>query len=239
MSSNNTESPLKSLAHGFTHLFYPRLCEGCSKPLLAEEEVLCLNCNVFNLPRTAYHHIADNETTMRFAGRVPFVKATSFAYFTVDGLLQHLLHELKYKDKKEIGTFLGRQLGSDLAQLNWQAGIDFIVPVPLHPEKEALRGYNQSLLIAEGMSDILHIPVAHKLLKRVKNTETQTQKTRTERLENMTGAFELNPDKKYEGKHLLIIDDVLTTGATLEACAMAILSCPGTSVSIATVGIAN
>ncbi len=241
--SDKNKSPFRGLgsdlSQGLSHLFYPRLCEGCSKPLLPEEEILCLNCNVFNLPRTAYHHIADNETAMRFAGRIPVVKATSFAYFTPNGLLQHLLHKLKYEGKKEIGTYLGKQLGYDLLQLNWAEGIDYIVPIPLHKDKEADRGYNQSLLIAEGMGEVLNIPVAAQLVTRTRNTESQTQKTRTERLENMNGAFTMSNPTGFEGKHLLIIDDVLTTGATIEACALALLTIPGVKLSIATVGIAN
>ncbi len=233
--SNN----IKDLAHGLSHLVYPRLCDGCSKPLLAEEEILCLNCNVFNLPRTAYHHIADNETAMRFAGRVPVVKATSFAYFTVDGLLQHLLHLLKYSGRKEIGVFLGKQLGYDLKQLNWHEGIDAIVPIPLYPEKEAARGYNQTELICSGLSYVLGIPVITNLLYRIKNTESQTQKSREERLLNVEGAFELRNSSNLQGKHILIIDDVLTTGATLEATSKAFLQVPDIKISIATIGVAN
>lgn len=228
-----------SLGHGLSHLFYPRLCEGCSKPLLAEEEVLCLNCNVYYLPRTAYHHIPENETAMRFAGRVPVVKATSFAYFTVDGLLQHLLHGLKYQDKKYIGSFLGKQLGYDLAQLNWQQGIDVIIPVPLHPKKEAARGYNQTELIADGLGEVLHLPVITGALERTRNTESQTQKTREERIANVEAAFSLKNAEHIKDKHLLLIDDVLTTGATLEACAQTLLSVPGVQISIATIGVAN
>lgn len=230
---------MNDLTQGLTHLIYPRLCEGCSKPLLTEEEVLCLNCNVFSLPRTAYHHIAENETFMRFAGRVPVVRATSFAYFTAEGLLQHLLHQLKYNDKKEVGTYLGKQLGYDLQQLNWHKEIDYIIPVPLHPEKEAQRGYNQTQLIAEGMGQVLQLPVIKDLLYRTRHTESQTQKTREERINNMSGAFAVKNTAEYEGKHFLLIDDVLTTGATLEACANALLTIPDVSISIATVGVAN
>jgi ComF family protein len=227
---------VRRITDGFVHLFYPRLCEGCSRALLPAEEVLCLSCSLL-LPVTGYHEVDDNDTAMRFAGRFPFVKATSYAWFTPDGLLQHLIHGLKYKGKKANGIFLGRQLGSELTQLGWAQTIDAIVPVPLHPAKEAKRGYNQSRLIAEGMSEALHIPVADNLLHRVRDTESQTSKTRTERLENMARAFELRPsNKKYN--HILLCDDVLTTGATLEACALALAMFGDTKISIATIGIA-
>ncbi len=230
---------LKDLTHGLTHLVYPRLCEGCSKPLLAEEEVLCLNCNVYYLPRTAYHHIADNETAMRFTGRVPIVKATSFAYFTAEGLLQHLLHGLKYQGKEYIGTYLGKQLGYDLLQLNWASGIDYIIPIPLHRDKLNLRGYNQTELIANGISKVLHIPVDTETLYRTRNTESQTQKSREERMVNMQDAFAVRAMDKLSGKHVLLIDDVLTTGATLESAAQALLTIPALHISIATIGVAS
>jgi ComF family protein len=230
---------MNELVNGLSHLVYPRLCEGCSKPLLPEEDTLCLNCNVYYLPRTAYHHIPENETFMRFAGRVPLVKGTSLAYFTSEGLLQHLLHGLKYDEKKYIGHYLGRQLGYDLQQLNWAAGIDAIIPIPLHTDKEKLRGYNQTQLITEGLEDALHIPVITSHLYRTRNTETQTQKTREERISNMQGAFAVKQPETLAGKHILLIDDVLTTGATLEAAALALLQVNGVKISVATIGIAT
>jgi ComF family protein len=229
---------LQQIADGLTHLLFPRLCAGCSKPLLPEEEVLCLNCNVYYLPRTAYHHLHENETILRFAGRFPFEKATSLAYFTSEGLLQHLLHELKYNDRKDIGIFLGRQLAYDLEQTKWANGIDAIVPVPLHPDKEKLRGYNQSIIISEGMSKVLDMPAMGNALLRIRNTESQTQKTREERILNVQEAFAVKDTEKIKGKHLLLVDDVLTTGATLESCAIALLQTPGVRISIATIGIA-
>jgi ComF family protein len=176
---------------------------------------------------------------MRFAGRVPVERATSFAYFTHEGLLQHLLHGLKYDGKKDIGLYLGRQLGYDLQQLGWEKGIDAIVPVPLHAEKLSARGYNQAALIAEGMGKVLGIPVLENVLVRVKNTESQTKKTREERIENMQAAFEPVNAEKINGKHLLLTDDVLTTGATLEACSQALLQGNNVRISIATIGIAS
>lgn len=234
----NYKSPLGGLGAGLTHLFYPRLCDGCSKPLLQEEEVLCLNCSIYNLPRTAYHHIPENETFMRFAGRVRVEKATSLAYFTAEGLLQHLLHKLKYEDRKDVGAYLGTQLGYDLQQVGWAKGIDAIVPVPLHPKKEAIRGFNQANVIAEAMGEVLRVPVYANVVKRTRFTETQTQKTREERMENMQGAFEVTDTATISGKHILLIDDVLTTGATLEACALSLLAVQGVKLSIATIGIA-
>lgn len=236
--NKNSKSPLGELGAGLTHLFYPRLCDGCTKPLLQEEEVLCLNCSIYNLPRTAYHHIPENETFMRFAGRVKVEKATSLAYFTADGLLQHLLHKLKYEDRKDVGTYLGTQLGYDLLQVGWATGIDAIVPVPLHPKKEATRGFNQATVIAAAMGEVLKLPVLANAVKRTRFTETQTQKTREERIENMLGAFEVLDAAEINGKHILLIDDVLTTGATLEACALSLLAVQGVKLSIATIGIA-
>ncbi len=229
-------SLLKDLTNGLIHLFYPRLCEGCSKPLLAAEEVLCVSC-ALELPETNYHHIPDNETALRFAGRVPFTHATSFAYFTNDGLLQHLVHGLKYKDKKENGYYLGSQFARSLLSTNWVSGIDIIIPVPLHRAKEAKRGYNQSMLIATGMGEVLHKPANDRLLLRVKDTESQTRKSRSERVDNMSGAFKVADKAGLAGKHILICDDVLTTGATLEACALELMTAANVKISIATVGI--
>lgn len=230
-------NPLKQLHRGLVHLFYPRLCEGCSKPLLEMEDVLCAGCGM-ELPETGYHHVADNETALRFAGRVPFTHATTLAYFTADGLLQHLLHGLKYRGKKEIGLYLGRRLGEELRDAGWAEVPDMIIPVPLHKAKEAMRGYNQSVLIAEGISQKLHIPVCIDILQRVKNTESQTHKTRAERAENMLDTFRVGKKGMLTNKHILLCDDVLTTGATLEACARMLLGEKGIKISIATVGIA-
>lgn len=224
---------------GLAGLIYPRQCMGCSKPLLAEEDTLCLNCNVYLLPRTAYHHIPNNETAGRFTGRVPVERATSLAYFTDGGLLQHLLHQLKYKGNKQVGRFLGTQLGYELQQTGWAQGIDGIIPVPLHKSKEQARGYNQSAVIAESMATVLQLPVWPNALQRILPTESQTNKTRIERIANMQGAFAVADAEVVTNKHVLLIDDVITTGATLEACALELLKQPGLRISIATIGIAT
>ncbi len=219
------------------HLFYPRLCEGCNKPLVAGEELLCVGCAV-ELPETNYHNISDNESALRFAGRIPFQYATTLAYFTNDGLLQHLLHGLKYKGKQEIGYYLGRRLGLGLRETDWIASVDLIIPVPLHITKQNSRGFNQSKLIADGIASVTNQPVSEGMLTRVRNTETQTHKTRTERVNNMQDAFTITAPGTLTNKHILLCDDVLTTGATLEACALALLAAEGVKISIATIGIA-
>ena len=228
---------LQALKHGLTHLFFPHLCEGCNRPLVATEKVLCLGCSL-EIPETNYHHIADNETALRFAGRIPFARATSLAYFTNEGLLQHLLHGLKYRNKKEIGYYLGRRLAKNLQSEGWAASMDLIIPVPLHQTKKAKRGYNQSLLIAQGMSEILNMPTREGLLLRVRDTESQTHKTRIERVNNMTEAFKIKENAGLEGRHILLVDDVLTTGATIEACALALMEAENVKISVATIGIA-
>lgn len=228
---------LNEIKQGIVHLFYPRLCEGCNKPLIKGEEVLCINCTL-ELPETDYHHIPDNDTAMRFAGRIPFIHATTYAWFTNDGLLQHLVHGLKYRNKKETGLYLGRRFGEKLRDTDWAKDIDIIVPVPLHKAKQAKRGYNQSMLIAEGMSEILHIPASEHILERVRDTESQTHKTRAERVRNMEEAFKIKNKAMLKNKHILICDDVLTTGATLEACALALMKEESIKISVATIGIA-
>jgi ComF family protein len=232
-----TKTVLKELNKGFVHLFYPSLCEGCRKPLVENEEVLCISCSL-QLPETAYHNVPDNETAMRFAGRIPFMYATSFGWFTNDGLLQHLVHGLKYKGKKDNGRYLGSLLGKRLREANVQPGVDMIIPVPLHKSKRAKRGYNQSMLIAEGISAALGVPASDDLLTRVRDTESQTAKTRAERVENMTEAFRLKEGAQLAGKHILLCDDVLTTGGTLEACALALMKEESVKISLVTIGIA-
>jgi ComF family protein len=225
---------MRYFSDGLLHLLFPRLCEGCRKPLSESEEVICISCEL-QLSQTHYHHIPDNETALRLAGRIPFVHATSLAYYNKDSLLQHLIHRLKYADRKSNGRYLGREIGKAISK--W--GIELIVPVPLHRKKELLRGYNQSMLIAEGISSVSGVPIAGRAVIRSRHTDTQTDKNREERISNVSGAFEVVLPREIAGKHILLTDDVLTTGATIEACATAVLKVPGVSVSLATAGIAT
>ena len=228
---------LHQLKEGLLHLFYPHLCEGCSKPLAGNEQVLCIGCAA-QLPETNSYNIPDNEAAQRFAGRIPFAHAASLAYFTEDGLLQHLLHGLKYEGKQQTGLYLGQLLGNRLKDTDWAKNIDMIIPVPLHPAKLAKRGFNQSMLIADGLAKAMGKPANDHLLVRTRNTESQTKKTRTERVDNMSGAFLVPKPELLAGKHILLCDDVLTTGSTMEACALALLAEKSIKISVVTIGIA-
>jgi ComF family protein len=222
---------------GLFYLFFPRLCVACGSALRGSERILCLDC-VLQLPETGYHDQPDNETVMRLAGRFPFQHATSYGFFTNDSLLQHVVHQLKYANNREAGIYLGERFGIALRQASWIGEIDLIVPVPLHKRRLQERGYNQSVLLAEGLSRKLNIPCAPNALVRNRQTESQTKKSREERLKNMAAAFSVTDPEKLKGKHILLIDDVLTTGATIESCALALLAIEGVRVSVATIGIA-
>lgn len=229
---------LKELFSGASHLLFPQLCEGCRAPLLHQERVLCMGCT-YELPQTGFHHIPDNEAAQRIAGRIPFRYATSFAYFSEDGLMQHLMHRLKYSGRKTIGRFLGEQAGYALKSAPWIGEVEAVVPVPLHPKKHAKRGYNQSAIIAAGIARTINVPVEDGGLIRTRNTDSQTKKTREERVANVKDAFALAAKTPIAAKHVLLVDDVLTTGATVEAAANTLLQCQGLSVSICTIGLAS
>jgi ComF family protein len=228
---------LPEMAKSVMHLLLPQLCAGCRTPLLYRERVLCMGC-LMELPQTGFHTIETNEAAMRIAGRIPFQHATAFAYFTPDGLLQHLLHLLKYKGRKEVGIFLGAQAGYALKNVAWARSLDAIIPVPLHAKKEAARGYNQTALIAWGMGEVLSIPVMERALIRTKHTASQTRMSREERVQNVADAFQLSSGTELAGRNVLLIDDVLTTGATLEAASAAMRSVPDISLNILTIGMA-
>jgi ComF family protein len=229
---------VQEMVNGLLHLLYPELCEHCRHPLVEGEQILCLGCTD-ELPETNYHHRADNETALRFAGRFPFEHATSLAWFTDDGILQELLHGLKYRQRKDIGRYLGRRFAQRLQGEQWITGVQAIVPVPLHTKKERQRGYNQSAIIAGAMGAVLGLPVWENAVMRTRHTESQTKKTRSERLANMEGAFAAGTAPNLAGSHVLLLDDVLTTGATLEACARALKRVEGLKISLATIGIAQ
>ena len=218
-------------------LIYPNLCFICGETLLKSESHICLSC-LNNIPRTNYHLLTDNPVEKRFWGKAPIFRGTSFFFFQKGSPFQKLLHELKYKGNKEIGEILGRYAAAELLNSPDFCSIDIIIPIPLHPKRFAQRGYNQSEWIGKGLSAVLDKPQNTNTLRRVKQTTTQTKKSVFERFENTEGIFELSGAKELEGKHLLLIDDVLTTGSTLNAAINTLLNIPNVKISIFTLAIA-
>jgi ComF family protein len=233
------ENFIPRLWRDFINLFYPSLCHACEQPLQHGETQICLACQLC-LPQTNFTEHKHNGVTKKFEGRIPLETGTALYYFTKLSRTQHLIHHIKYKDKRETAMLLGRILGEKIAQSPHFAGIDMIVPVPMHQRKLQLRGYNQAELFANGLNDILNIPVKNKALIKMKMTDTQTRKNRIQRLENAEDVYEVTTPSVFEGKNILLVDDVLTTGATLEACALAILEkTNAVKISIATIACAK
>lgn len=213
--------------------FFPRYCVICGKRLLQGEEHLCLDC-LCTLPRVSFNNMEDNAISRLLWGKMPIERAYAFLYYSKGGDVRDLLFQLKYHGNREIGYFLGRCMANDLLPSVFFDGIEGIVPVPLHEKKQKSRGYNQSELISEGISSVVRIPVLKNVLHRRQYTETQTHKSNYERWNNVMDVFESMSDERLSCKHVLLVDDVLTTGATLVACADALKKVRGIRVSILT-----
>ena len=224
---------LRTLITDSIHLFYPQVCTGCGSDQVSNHNLLCLKC-IETLPQTNFAKHYANPIEKIFWGRLPLAAAHSEFYFSKETLIQHLIHQLKYKNNQQIGFYLGQYMGKTLLESNRFNKIDGIIPLPLFPDKERKRGYNQATIISNGVSDILNVPVINNIVLRKKHTDTQTKKHRTERWENVAGSFFINDPDKLVAKNLLLIDDVITTGATLEACGATILLVNKVILSIAT-----
>lgn len=223
----------------FIHLFYPELCAACERQLMQQEKHVCLDCKL-NLPKTGFHLQSRNPIEQIFWGRVPLKAASAYVYFQKKGSVQRLMHQIKYKGKKEVAETLGRWYGRDLLSNPALASADHIIPMPLHGSKLKSRGYNQSEYFAKGLSNSLQIPLDTELLIRARKSETQTRKSRFMRWENVSEIFQVTDAAALEHKHVILVDDVITTGATLESCAQTLLSAqPAVSISIVTLAFAN
>lgn len=224
--------------YDFVALFYPKYCDVCGKVLIEGEQFLCTHC-IANLPKTNFHQYKDNPVEMIFAGRIPIFRATAFCSFRKGNSMQTIIHQLKYKGNKEIGIYLGNLFGASLLEDPDFNSIDIIIPIPLHKQKEKKRGYNQSEYIAKGISQAMVKQMNTYSLTRIINTSTQTRKTRYNRWENVSSIFQLNNEQELANNHILLVDDIITTGSTIEAASQLLISLPNTKVSIACLGYAT
>lgn len=225
-----------SIISDFINLCYPKLCAACSNTLVKNEDTICTVC-IIHLPKTNYHLNIENPLNKIFWGRVPIEMVAAFYFFNKGNKVQNLLHELKYKGNKSVGEKIGVLYGYELLNSPIFNTIDYIIPVPLHPKKLKKRGYNQSEWFANGLSQSMNIPVSTTILYRNTDSSTQTKKSRFNRWENVAEIFGVNSPELINNKHILLVDDVVTTGATIEACAK-ILKEHHTKVSVVSIASA-
>lgn len=225
---------MTKIIHNLLDFLFPRLCPVCGNRLSEHEQHICLLC-LTQIPRTGNYKQKDNNLEQLFAGRIPFERIASFAHFVKGGTIQPIIHELKYNNNPQIGIYIGELCGKELNESDFIKGIDYIVPIPLHPKRQEERGYNQAAMLAFGISKQTGVCFEKEVVTRTKNNPSQAKsKSREARWKNVEDIFALTDKEKFEGRHILLIDDVLTTGSTLESCAKTILQCPGTKISIYT-----
>lgn len=229
---------VKQLFTDFFNLLFPELCSACAVQLFHGERFICTRCT-YDLPFTDFHLYAENPVAKLFWGRIPCRAAMAMLYFRKGTKVQNLIHQLKYKGQTDLGFELGRMLGEKLLSAADYIKADLIIPIPLHPRKLRSRGYNQSKTIADGMASVLQLPVNTTQLIRKVPTTTQTKKTRFERSENMKAVFIVLEPDKLKDKHIILVDDVITTGATLESCGQVLLDCGISKLSITALAYAE
>jgi ComF family protein len=222
----------KDVLVDFISLLYPKYCYACNEGLVKGEENICSRC-MLEFPRTQHHLDPENALFSRLNGRIPLKSAFSFFYFRKEGRLQHFLHALKYSNHPELGEMIGEVYGQELQHAGFEQKFNIIVPVPLHPTRKRQRGYNQSEEFAKGLSKSLNTPWADALVRTIK-TETQTRKTKLSRWQNVSEVFRVKDPNQIYNTHVLLVDDVITTGATIEACGQA-LEAAGASISVASI----
>lgn len=217
-------------------LFFPKICIGCVQPLNDAEDTICIDC-LIKLPRTNFHRLETNPIFNKFRGRIQIESASAFLHFANGNSSQALIHQLKYHERQDIGRRLGALYARDLVNDGYPTP-DVIIPLPLHVLKQRLRGFNQCTSIAEGLKKYFGCEIGADVVKRISNNTTQTKKGRFERWENVERIFEVSKPEKIKGKNVLLIDDVITTGSTLEACGHTILEAEPSKLSFLTLGSA-
>ncbi len=224
---------IKNTFHSISHLFFPQLCLGCGNDTVQNDEPICIEC-LYQLPSTNFEHIEDNAVSKALAGRVPFTQASALYYFTKQSILQSLIFQLKYKQQPNVGLALGKLMGQKLAESKLYETVDALIPLPLHPKKLQKRGYNQAQLLCEGIQAVWDKPILNHTVIRQRNTKTQTKKGRINRWENMEGVFTIDNEQLIIDKHILLVDDVMTTGASIEAFYQAVQYVSNMKISICT-----
>ena len=227
-----------SIWNDLWELLFPRLCVVCGKKLLVSEDMVCFSC-MSELPRTGLSGAPGNEMEKLFWGRFPVERASALFYYSREGKVARILAGMKYHGRKDMCFKMGGMLADELLPVGFFDGVDCLIPVPLHPKRLRRRGYNQSEWLARGLSAVTGIPVDGKSVTRDKDTDTQTHKSVMERQDNVAGIFSLHAPEAFKGKHVLIVDDVFTTGATVTACADALDGVEGVQVSVLTLAVAG
>ncbi|MBI9035628.1 MAG: ComF family protein [Bacteroidales bacterium] len=225
-----------ALLKDLIYLLYPDVCSCCGNSLVNQEDHICTNC-LIHLPKTNFHKYEDNPLNRIFYGRVPLFSAASYLHYSKKGRVQRLIHQFKYKGERELGQILGRYYGRELIESPLFNTCSGIIPVPLHENKLRKRGFNQSELIARGLSESMNIPVISDNLFRQSYTPTQTRKSKFERWKNVEETFVLKNPDALTNQHLLLVDDVITTGATIEACASSLLKVNNVNVSVISLAV--
>ena len=220
------------------NLFFPKVCSGCNSFLLSNENVICTVCR-HDIPLTNHHLNPENDAFKKFYGRIPVIHTSALFYFHKKGIVQELIHNSKYKGHEEIGTILGEWYAEDLRNIDLLKSVDEIIPVPLHRKKLKERGYNQVTAFGKALSTNLNIGYNDSILIRNVYSKTQSKKTLLGRTEGIETIFDVSFTEKNHNKHFLLIDDVITTGATLEACSRALLKIPGAKISIICMAMAQ
>lgn len=229
---------LSRLSGDLSGLLFPNLCGGCSNHLNRGETGICSTC-LYRISYTDHHLHQDNKVAKHFWGKIPFNAAMALLHFQKGGRVQRIIYNLKYNGRYEVGIKLGMMMAEQLLKSEFYLDVDVIIPVPLHKSKEKKRGYNQSLCIAEGLSAVLGLPISNDTMIRTMATESQTRKGRYSRHENMISAFKVVKPLDLAGKHILIVDDVITTGATIASCAVELHQCGIRKLSIAVAACAE
>lgn len=224
--------------HDFIDIIYPNACMGCHEPLVTNEDLICTHC-LHELPKTDFHADDDNPVLRIFSGRCFLEKATSYLRFVKGGVVQSLMHQFKYKGHTEVGVMLANLASSELRKTDFFRDVDLIIPVPLHPDKLAKRGYNQSEVVAKTISENTHISLSTENLVRQYFNETQTRKSRFARWLNVKTVFAVKDEAALKNKHILLVDDVVTTGSTIEGCVTKLEHIEGVRVSLFTLAIAQ